>query len=90
VESERNIDLVVMDFAMPGMNGAEVARQTKEVRPDLPVLFVTGFADRAGIAGVDPECILGKPFGNEVLAEKVKGALSHAAQGEPAAGNGSV
>jgi signal transduction histidine kinase len=76
VERERSIDLVVMDFAMPGMNGAEVARQAKVRYPNLPVLFVTGFADRAAIGGVDPDYIIGKPFGNEILAEKVKGALN--------------
>jgi signal transduction histidine kinase/CheY-like chemotaxis protein len=79
VERERNIDLVVLDFAMPGMNGVEVARQLRARRPNLPVLFITGFADRAAIEGVDPECILGKPFGTGVLAEKVKRALTRGA-----------
>ncbi len=81
VEHERNIDLVVMDFAMPGMNGAELARQTQTRRPNLPVLFVTGFADRAAIAGVDQDHILGKPFTHRDLAAKVRCALSgHAPQ----------
>jgi signal transduction histidine kinase/ActR/RegA family two-component response regulator len=75
VERERNVDLVVLDFAMPGMNGVEVARQLKARSPSLPVMFITGFADRAAIAGVDPECIIGKPFETGVLAEKVKRAL---------------
>jgi signal transduction histidine kinase/CheY-like chemotaxis protein len=75
VERERNVDLVVLDFAMPGMSGVEVARQLKARSPSLPVMFITGFADRAAIEGVDPECILGKPFETGVLAEKVKRAL---------------
>ncbi|MBV8801167.1 MAG: response regulator [Alphaproteobacteria bacterium] len=79
VERERGIDLVVMDFAMPGMNGAELARQTKTRRPNLPVLFVTGFADRAAIAGVDEDHILGKPFTDRDLARKVKCALARRA-----------
>jgi CheY-like chemotaxis protein len=41
-----------VDFAMPGMNGAEVARQARIDRPTIPILFITGFtgfADRAAI-----------------------------------------
>ena len=78
-DRERNIDLVILDFAMPGMNGVEVARQLRARRPNLPVLLITGFADRAAIEGVDPECILGKPFGTGVLGEKVKLALTRGA-----------
>jgi signal transduction histidine kinase/CheY-like chemotaxis protein len=77
VEHEGQIDLVVMDFAMPGMNGAEVARRTQARRPNLPVLFVTGFADRAALAGVEEDHILGKPFANHDLAYKVRFALAH-------------
>ena len=36
---------MVLDFAMPGMNGAEVAREVRARRPGLPILFVTGYAD---------------------------------------------
>jgi CheY-like chemotaxis protein len=78
LERERNIDLAVMDFAMPGMNGAELARHIRARRPKLPMLFVTGFADRAAIAGVDADHVLGKPFANDVLAEKVRCLLGHA------------
>ena len=64
---------------MPGMNGAERgARGPRAKRPDLPVLFVTGFADRAAIAGVDADHVLGKPFDQDVLAEKVRCVLGRA------------
>lgn len=75
VEREQEIDLVVVDFAMPGMNGVEVAREARVRRPNLPVLFITGFADRAAVAGVDADHILGKPFADRELAEKVQRAL---------------
>jgi CheY-like chemotaxis protein len=39
------VDLLLLDFAMPGMNGAEVAREINARRPHLPALFVTGYAD---------------------------------------------
>ena len=75
LDRERLIDLVVMDFAMPGMNGAEVARQAQISRPTLPILFITGFADRAAIAGIDGAQIIGKPFSRDELAEKVTQVL---------------
>ena len=81
VDRERHIDLVVMDYAMPGMNGGEAARHINARRPDLPVLFVTGFADRTAMAGVDEDHILGKPFAPDDLAAKVRcvmhGSIGH-------------
>jgi signal transduction histidine kinase/CheY-like chemotaxis protein len=79
VDNDRNIDLIVMDYAMPGMNGAETARQARAKRPNLPVLFVTGFADRTAMADVDESHVLGKPFAPDVLAAKVRCAMRTAA-----------
>ena len=75
LERVSNIDLVLIDFAMPGMSGAEVARRVKVKRPVIPILFVTGFADRAALAGVSEAHIIGKPFIGSELAEKVALAL---------------
>jgi signal transduction histidine kinase/CheY-like chemotaxis protein len=75
LQRETGIDLLVVDFAMPGMNGADVVRLAHGRRPNLPVLFVTGFADRGGLAGVDDAYIVGKPFHYEELASKVQFAL---------------
>jgi CheY-like chemotaxis protein len=41
------VDLMIVDYVMPGMNGLEVARLGRLRRPGLPILFVTGFADTA-------------------------------------------
>jgi signal transduction histidine kinase len=73
---EPKIDLMIVDFAMPGMNGAEVARQAQAKRPSLPILFVTGFSDRSGMAGVDEAHILAKPFVYDELASKVRFCLA--------------
>ncbi|HEX4554324.1 MAG TPA: response regulator [Xanthobacteraceae bacterium] len=73
---EPKIDLMIVDFAMPGMNGAEVARQVQAKRPSLPILFVTGFSDRSGMAGVDEAYILAKPFVYDELASKVRFCLA--------------
>ena len=44
-------------------------------RPDLPILFVTGFADRTALAGVSEAHIVGKPFATDELADKARLAL---------------
>jgi signal transduction histidine kinase len=76
LEREPKIDLMIADFAMPGMNGAEVARLAQAKRPKLPVLFVTGFADRTALAGISEAQIIGKPFMDDELARKVRLALA--------------
>jgi CheY-like chemotaxis protein len=76
LDQEPRIDLVLIDFAMPGMSGAEVARRVQAKRPALPILFVTGFADRAALAGVPEAQVIGKPFLDDELADKVRLALS--------------
>jgi signal transduction histidine kinase/ActR/RegA family two-component response regulator len=76
LQREADIDLVVLDFAMPGMNGAEVARRIEARHPGLPILFVTGFADRTALAGVGESHIIGKPPTDGDLATKVAAALA--------------
>lgn len=78
LESEAPIHLLVIDFVMPGMNGAELARRVKTRRPALPLVFVTGYADRAALAGISETFIIGKPFTSHELADKVSTALAAA------------
>ncbi|MBS0363974.1 MAG: response regulator [Proteobacteria bacterium] len=70
------IDLMLLDFAMPGMTGAEVARAAASKRPGLPVLFVTGYADLAAITHVDEHHVIRKPFEERELANRVADALA--------------
>ena len=79
LEADPQVDLVVLDFAMPGMNGAEAALEIRKRWPSIPVLFVTGFADttiltRAGAAGAD--AIVLKPFRDGELERKVAATLA--------------
>lgn len=76
IDRHPEIELGVIDFAMPGMSGAELARQLHVKRPGLPILFVTGFADRSALAGVSEAQIIGKPFLDNELADKVRIALA--------------
>jgi signal transduction histidine kinase/ActR/RegA family two-component response regulator len=71
LRTERRFDLLLVDFAMPGMNGAEVAQRALALRPDLPVLFVTGYADFAALKAVGEDRVVQKPFQHDELAQKV-------------------
>jgi PAS domain S-box-containing protein len=73
-------DLVLVDFAMPDMNGAEFAAAARARHPDLPILFITGFAESDQIDEVlgDTATVLRKPFGIDELARVVRGALTAA------------
>ena len=65
-------DLLVADFAMPGMTGAQLARQVREVQPDLPVLIVTGYAETEILQpGARAWQVLRKPFVSTELANAV-------------------
>jgi signal transduction histidine kinase len=80
VDSEPDIDLVVIDFAMPGMSGAELAERLRIKRPALPTLFITGYADYTALNGVSDAQIVTKPFVTGALAEKVRRALASGAR----------
>jgi signal transduction histidine kinase len=63
LDSDAPVDLLVIDFAMPGMTGVAVARAARERRPGLPALLITGYADVAALANqADGLPILNKPF----------------------------
>lgn len=73
VQERSDIGFVVMDLLMPGMNGDECARRMSEIRSDLKILFVTGFADRAVLpAGAR---VIGKPFTKDVLLTGLREAM---------------
>jgi signal transduction histidine kinase/CheY-like chemotaxis protein len=75
LDRQSNIDLVLLDFAMPGMSGVEVARQVQLKYPAIPILFVTGYADKNAFRDIGEERIIKKPFIGEELAQKVNAAL---------------
>ncbi|MCD7108101.1 ATP-binding protein [Rhizobium sp. DKSPLA3] len=63
-------DLMITDFSMPGMNGAELARQALALRPDLRILIATGYAELpAGTELNIPR--LGKPYSQDQLATEI-------------------
>jgi CheY-like chemotaxis protein len=80
------IDLLVTDVILPGMDGPELARRASELRPELPVLFVSGYTDdeivRRGLLQ-EGQPFLQKPFTPEALAAKVGELLSAVSSPEP-------
>lgn len=79
LRSTRRIDLLVTDVGLPGgLNGRQVADAARVARPSLPVLFITGFAEKAvvGDSALEPGmALLAKPFAIETLAARVRAML---------------
>ncbi len=72
--SENSIDVVVTDVGMPGMGGLEMARAAKEIAPRVPVVVVTGWAERDDITrarGRDVDAVLIKPVDPDTLTQAV-------------------
>ena len=78
LQQRPDIDLMLLDFAMPGMNGAEVAREAVTRRPSLPIVFVTGYADVEALAHAGEAGVIQKPFEDHELASKLRAVLEGA------------
>jgi PAS domain S-box-containing protein len=79
LESGARVDLLITDVGLPGgMNGRQMADAALAARPDLPVLFITGYAENAvvGNGHLRPGMhILTKPFAIEALARRIRSIL---------------
>ena len=73
VLAEAEPRLAVVDFAMPGMSGADVAREAARIRPDMKLVFASGYADSDALRRAlgDGTAILRKPFQMAELARLV-------------------
>ncbi|WP_246742411.1 response regulator [Microvirga splendida] len=69
LKADDQLDVLIADFAMPGMTGTELADKAREVRPGLGILLVTGYADPKRVP--DGYLMLHKPFSRTDLATKV-------------------
>nr|WP_269724698.1 PAS domain-containing protein [Sphingomonas sp. PAMC 26617] len=80
LQSKMRIDLLVTDIGLPGLNGRQVADAARLQRPDLKVLFMTGYAENATIANgfLDPGMeMITKPFAIEALATRVRDMIEN-------------
>ncbi|WP_398465521.1 PAS domain S-box protein [Tardiphaga sp.] len=78
LESQRRIDLLVTDVGLPGLNGRQLAEIARQSRPDLKILFVTGYARSAAVRSgfLDPGMdMMTKPFAVDALATKIREIL---------------
>lgn len=81
LESAARVDLLITDVGLPGgMNGRQVVDAARIIRPDLKVLFVTGFAENAAVGNghLEPGMeVLTKPFVMVDLANKIRVMIEH-------------
>jgi two-component system cell cycle sensor histidine kinase/response regulator CckA len=78
-ERAGSIDLIITDVVMPNMDGPTMVRNVKAMHPDLPVIFMSGYAEEAfrkNDQSSEDIHFLPKPFGLKQLAAKVKEVLS--------------
>jgi PAS domain S-box-containing protein len=76
LNSRARVDLVVTDVGLPGgLNGRQVADAARALRPDLKILFITGYAENAVLSHghLDPGMhVMTKPFAMDVLATRIR------------------
>jgi signal transduction histidine kinase/CheY-like chemotaxis protein len=74
LQQGKAIDLLITDYAMPGMTGLELAEEARRLRPHLPILLATGYADLPANAELElPR--LSKPYQQRQLAEQIASLL---------------
>jgi CheY-like chemotaxis protein len=81
LQSPQNVDLLITDIGLPGLNGRQLADAARVTRPDLKVLFMTGYAENAvaakGVLAPGME-IITKPFVMDALAKRIRDIMDTA------------
>ena len=79
IQSKARIDLLITDVGLPGgINGRQLADASRAVRPDLKILFVTGYAENAAVGNghLEPGMqVLTKPFKMDTLARRIQSII---------------
>jgi CheY-like chemotaxis protein len=79
LRSPERIDLLVTDVGLPGMNGRQLADQARESRPDMKILFITGYAESVAISDgfLQPGMeMITKPFDLDNLSRRIRSMIS--------------
>ena len=69
---QHDVDLVVLDFYMPGLNGGEVAAELRRRRPDVPIIFLSAYFSLPSDALEKADAFITKGEPPEVLIEKIE------------------
>ena len=80
LQGNEQIDLLVTDVGLPGINGRQLADQARETRPGLKILFITGYAESVAIAGGFLQSgmeMITKPFDLDNLSRRVRAMVSN-------------
>lgn len=78
LNSGQPVDLLISDIGLPGLNGRQLSEAARLMRPDLPILLMTGYAENAALAGGFQEqgmLLLTKPFTLAELTERIREML---------------
>ena len=80
VKSGAQFDMIVSDVVMPAMDGPSMVREIRKLRPDLPVLFMSGYAEEQLRKEIDIDSVefLPKPFSVQQISDKVGAVLAAA------------
>jgi CheY-like chemotaxis protein len=74
LQSERRLDLLITDYSMPRITGVQLAKAARELRPELPILLATGYAELPDGVDIDlPR--LNKPYQQDQLAAEIASIL---------------
>jgi nitrogen-specific signal transduction histidine kinase len=79
LRNPQRVDLLVTDVGLPGMNGRQLADQARETRPDLKILFITGYAESVAMSegflqpGME---MITKPFDLDILSRRIRAMIS--------------
>jgi PAS domain S-box-containing protein len=76
-ENGSDFDLLLTDFAMPGLNGIETIRSAREERPDIRAILMTGYAEDAAVADLEKVTLLRKPIDMVALRKSLEAPSAH-------------
>ncbi len=73
LETDAQFDVIITDYAMPGMTGLDLAEKIKQLRPKIPIIIATGYAELPPGATLEfPR--LSKPYSQQELCEALERA----------------
>ncbi|MDR3536618.1 MAG: response regulator [Acetobacteraceae bacterium] len=79
------VDVLVTDYAMPGLDGLELIAQVRQIHADLPVLVVSGYSEAERLEGQAPNIrVMRKPFRRSALVQEVSALIETTARAETA------